>query len=213
MHPPLFVSLGSHCEVVSHLRSNGLRKAGMPFDWLLSSHHAGFIAALRDDFLYFTDERFLLRGLKSPTILENVLYKIEFRHDWPCGDNWVDLARSEEQLQVFKSKYARRIERFKNLDSYEGKVFFIRAAFDFDLDSFYFWSEPGIEKITSVQAKEIGIALKHYFPKLNFTLVIVNYAEEKSDPIDHLEGICEFKVRKSNKPEDYLALFNLLSSL
>jgi hypothetical protein len=205
---PQFVSLGSHCEVSDYLRATGLRNVAMPFDWLLSFNHEGFIATLSDDFLYLTDDRYLLREIEDPSIIQNFAYKVEFRHDWPHSDYWVDQARSAEQLKAIKTKYKRRVVRFKKLNDCEEKVVFIRAAYDFSINPRPFWREPGIEKITTSQAREIRHALKSYFPKVDFTLVIVNYVEENSEEIENLEGVREFKIRKSNKPEDYRAIFS-----
>src|ERR1700722_11660402 len=53
---PLFVSLGSWCEIALSLRDCQLRHAAFPFDWLVTGDHAGFLNVFDTDFQYFTDE-------------------------------------------------------------------------------------------------------------------------------------------------------------
>ncbi|HSX12957.1 MAG TPA: DUF1796 family putative cysteine peptidase [Chlamydiales bacterium] len=207
----LFVSLGSHCEPCSFLREFNLRKAGYPFDWIVSFNHREFVSILDENFGHYLDELYFIRHPEYPVLIENTYYKIEFRHDWPFQDSVLNLEREAEQIEGMRLKYDRKITRFRNLNDYKGKVFFIRTAWDLSLDSNHFWNTGGIEKITYWQAAELKDALKRFFPSLNFDLVIVNYAEENTPPIEGIDGVIEFKIRKSNKCEDYRNMYNFLT--
>lgn len=191
----LHVSLGSHCEMASILRENKLRAGATPFDWLLTMNHKGLCAVLEEDFAHFLepDSLFFLPN----HVIENSRYKIEFRHD--------HMPFPEVQQQ-----YERRIRRFREIRNHAGKVIFFRIANDFVLDPNPYWKEEGVDKITADQAVELRDALKRFFPTLDFMLVIVNYTELNVEPIEGIEQVLEFKIRKSDKVSDYA---NMLTQL
>lgn len=83
-----FVSLGSHCEIAVHLNANHFRKAAFPLDWLLTCNHDRFLSLLENDFSSFLDEEQLIQLPVHPYVIENRLYEIEFRHDWPFPDTF-----------------------------------------------------------------------------------------------------------------------------
>lgn len=204
------VSLGSHCEIAMHLNENHLRKAAFPFDWLLTCNHDLFHKLLDDDFAFFLDEKYLIQHPNHPYVIENCRYEIEFRHDGPFLDLQCDPIRYRVQLQEMDLKYERRINRFRELRSYQGKVFFIRAAYDLQNDPNLYWGIEDIEQITTEQALEIKKTLDRYFPNLNFTLVILNYLQSNAPPIQPIDNVLEFKINKYKKHEDYTRLFNFL---
>jgi hypothetical protein len=57
------------------------------------------------------------------------------------------------------------------------------------------------------------MALDQYFPELDFLLILVNYQEENVSRIKELDGVLEFKIRKTHKHEDYRFLFSTLAGL
>lgn len=205
-----FVSLGSHCEIAVHLNANHLRKAAFPFDWLLTCNHELFLLLLENDFAFFLDEQFLIQHPTHQHRIENCHYEIEFRHDWPFPDLWCNATRYSQQLQEMHSKYGRRINRFRQLREYQGKVFFIRVAYDLQNDPQLYWGVENIEQITAEEAQKLKGVLDHYFPDLNFILVIVNYLENDVSPIKGIDNVLEFKISKSNKHSDYTRLFKLM---
>ena len=207
---PLMVSLGSHCEVGLQLKKHQLRKTAFPFDWLLTLNHERFIALLEDDFQFFLDERYLYYPFNRPTRVEDCYYEIEFCHDWPFFDFWTNPERIREQLDLMKTKYQRRISRFKDLRQYTGKVFFIRAAYHSKIDQHLYFSNENQNKITSAQAFGLKAALDRFFPDLDFTLVILNYSDQIDSFINEEGGILEFAIRKSHLAEDYEELFKSL---
>ncbi|MFI5343498.1 MAG: DUF1796 family putative cysteine peptidase [Chlamydiales bacterium] len=204
---PIYVSLGSHCEVTNFIGYNGLRTAAYPFDWMLTFNRS-LISVLEQDFAFYVDETYL----KSHRFgVVNRYYQIDFRHDWPdFGQNWhkMDIRRILPEVQ---DKYQRRIERFYELAQHKGKVFFIRAPLDIDysLDVYPTFTKEA-KRITSEEALAIRNLLLDKFPNLDFNLIIINYAEEGAPPIVGLEKVHEFRVRLSHKFEDWE---NILLSL
>ncbi len=208
----LFISLGSHCEAAVLLRDNNLRYAAYPFDWILSINHKGFLSIIDTDFCFFMDQQSLFQNPVHPQIIDNSVYKIEFSHDWPWEDTSVGEERYHQQIVWMKSKYERRIDRFRELKHYPGRVFFIRTAFDVKDRHYPYGAGPGVETICLEESQEIYNALKRYFPSLDFTLVIVNYKEEGLPPIE-AKRILEFKIRKTDRNADYASMFKLLCEL
>lgn len=193
----LFVSLGSHCEPAMKLRDLKLREAAFPFDWFLSYSHQGLIDLLDENFEYFLDEAYLVRGLKDPYLVKNTRYHIDFTHEWSFPDYWIDLERSEDQMIQIRSKLSRRINRFRNLNQVQRKVVFIRTAQD------------SLNPITEIQAIGLRDALNRFFPALDYLLLIVNYRMEDNEdahPFNpSLDRIFELRARCPlfpNKPED-----------
>ena len=208
-----FVSLGSHCEIAMHLNSNNLRKAAFPFDWLLTCNYNHFLLLLENDFALFLDEQYLARHPSHQYVIENSYYEIEFRHDWPFSDLECNETRYSQQLQEMNTKYNRRINRFRQLRDYPGKVFFIRVAYDLQNDPNLYWRTTDIEQITAEEAQKLKDALDRYFPELNFALVIVNYLEDNTRGINGIDNVLEFKISKFNKHRDYTNAFFALMNL
>lgn len=200
----LFVSLGSHCEAAVYLQENNLRKASFPFDWLISVNCDSLIRLLDEDFRYFLEDRFLFRH-PHHNIVENAYYELEFYHDWPFDTDWCNAERFSCQIQDMKAKYERRINRFRELKNFPGKVYFIRTPFD---SSNLFWKIKGSETIDRNQAENLRNALKRFFPSLDFTLIVINYSEE--DPFEKSPDILEFKIKPSKMQTDYTKLFQQL---
>jgi len=170
---PLFVSLGSYCAPASLARSCGHRKAAFPFDWNICLDGEKLIEILNDDFSDFLNDDYLV-PFGNPTLL-NTCYHLEFVHD----GNWdgIDFAY---YMQLLKSKYGRRIERFKNIKRHRGKVFFIRSAYIYSVEDRhrYYKIKENIE-ISDEYSLRLFNALKKYFPDLNFTLIIINNHEDQ----------------------------------
>jgi hypothetical protein len=207
------VSLGSHCEIAIHLNANNLRKAAFPFDWLLTCDYERFLLLLENDFAFFLDKQYLIHHPSHHHVLENCHYEIEFRHDWPFPDLECNETRYSQQLQEMSAKYNRRINRFRQLRDYPGKVFFIRTAYDLQNDPNLYWGTNNMEQITADEAQKLKNVLDCYFPELNFALVIINYLEENTPDIIGIDDIIEFKISKFHKHRDYTNAFYTLMNL
>ena len=120
---PLFISLGSACEVVANIENHGLRHASFPFDWLLSVGPQAITQVLKDDFQFFLDEDYFDPHPYHRDVIVNRRYRIELRHDWLGTNLWDHFYQYRETLPEIREKYQRRIARFKSLGEYPGKVF------------------------------------------------------------------------------------------
>ncbi len=212
-YPPLFIGLGSHCEIAVQLREHNLRKEAFPFDWILSLNHNNLINLLNNDFDFFLNEEYFIQHPIHPSIVRNYYYELEFGHDWPFTELWSNSIRFKTQLQGIQSKYEKRISRFRKLKNYPGKVLFFRIPFDFEIGPNPYGAQRESNIITIGQAQELKAALDHYFPLLNFTLVIFNYHEENTPIINQINGVIEFKIKKSNKNNSYNNAFKTIQEL
>lgn len=190
---PVFISLGCSCEVAHQLRWNGMRDRAFPFDWLLTTNCAGFVALLEDNFKFFMDNRYLSMACHNSTYtsLFNNYYYIEFRHDLYDMDT-----SFEEHLPFIQEKYEKRIHRFRELGSYPGKVYFIRSAYPPEYDHSSAIVTEECLALTFSHAKDLRDTLNKLFPYLDFTLVIVNYRDVPCPEIIGLEKVIEFKIGK-----------------
>jgi hypothetical protein len=115
----LYISLGSNCSVTYHLIENNLRKKAYPFDWSKISIKE-LIDILENDFNNFVDTIELKKisynhnstNYNYSFILSNI-YNIYFAHE----------IFSIFDIDEFKNKLNRRIQRFKNIND---TVIFIR---------------------------------------------------------------------------------------
>lgn len=197
---PLFVSLGAWCHTATALKQMGLRDAAYPFDWLASPSHDSLIELLNDDFQFFTDEEHFTQTTgyeHSFNTLKHTRYNLLFHHDTPARYEKDDLESYQNHLATIKARYQRRIQRFRELRNYTGKVFFIRNPT---------WKEGADGQRNADYAKELKEALDRYFPSLDFTLVIVNSTYESVSEIEGIEGVAHYKI------DDVAALIRALNT-
>lgn len=161
---PLFVSLGSHCRTAHMHRECGIRKAAFPFDWIISFDGEKLVDLLEEDFFHFLNPDFLK---VSGQALLNDYYHLEFLNE---GD-WEDAAYD---ITEFSVKCQRRINRFRQLANYQGKVFFVRTSYPLISDPHRIWKIKENIEITYEYAKKLHNTLKKCFPKLEFALIIMN---------------------------------------
>lgn len=202
----LIVSLGSGCDTALTLRNCGLRNAAFPFDWLVLNSHEKLILLLCDNFEFFTDKNMFSPlddpGLSDhPNCLKNNYYDILFYHEGSVLYDWSDIEKYEEQLTQLKNKYDKRIDRFRQLRSYPGQVYFIR--------NFVSGSPEQANRHTEL-ALELRDALRSFFPELDFILVIVTYIDVNAPPIDNLEGVLEFRMDRPAWQSEYKKMYNEL---
>jgi len=171
----LFVGLGSSCEAADVLRLCEVRKAAFPFDWMLTSDGKKLIEILENDFSYFTDQDYLTPAKYSIMVLLQTYYRMEFHHEGEWRGDPEYLAQNRKKLV---DKYQNRVQRFRQLRSYNGKVVFVRFANKYSLEpNLYYRCKDNLE-ITEGSALLLYDALKKYFPGLDFYLVIVNTHRE-----------------------------------
>lgn len=160
----IFVSLGSNCIAAHVLRACGIRRVAFPFDWIVSHNSEGFLRILEDDFAYFFDHHFL--SVVDSGVLLNTYYRLEFIHD----GNF----REHLTMEKFQSKFQRRIERFRQLKNFSGKVYFLRFAYQKSMvDGFYHCAEN--VEISDEYALRLYSLIEKRNPNLDFTLIIINH--------------------------------------
>lgn len=173
----IFVSIGSWCNVSLNLRNLGLRKSAYPFDWIASVDCEKLLEIFRTDFRFFLDDAYLF--IKDNHIF-NSYYNLEFPHDLFTDPITI------HQWNNFKDKYTRRIQRFKELETHLGKVYFIRSAFGYSNEpTRYFKCSENIT-ISDDYSWRLFYALKERFPALDFTLVILDSAHPKKKLSENL---------------------------
>ncbi len=199
---PLFVSLGSYCETAHVHRECGIRKAAFPFDWIISFDGEKLLEILEDDFLHFLNPHFL--RVYGASLL-NDYYHLEFLNE---GD-WED---ADYKIEEFSRKCQRRIDRFRNLGNYPGKVFFVRTSYPRSLvDPNRIWRiEENIE-ITRLSAEKLYQKLKNYFPCLDFDLIIMNLKEMAGFEVDEATSDHLLMVRIDGKIGSYKNFYHLLN--
>lgn len=186
--PYLFVSLGCTCwqaQALRLIKAHSLRDAAFPFDWLLSLNNDGLVKCLNEDFEHFLDESCFVRYGGSN--LENTRYNFKFTHEWPFRKPNTMEDYYIKQMSYIKEKYTRRINRFRNLKHYKGKIFFVRC---FQTDP-TFKGEPGWN---TQNAHNLKNALQRFFPESDFTLVVVSCTENDVPEIESIEGVKEYKI-------------------
>ena len=169
----LFVSLGSMCEPAHMLRFCEMRKAAFPFDWIVSFDGESIIEMLENDFQDFLNQNFFKT---YGAALLHTNYHLEFLHEGDWGGNQYLL-----NMEKLKTKYERRIERFRQLKNYSGKVIFLRASYLYSMnDPHRFYKYEANIEITEEYSLRLYGAIKEYFPDLDFSLIIINmhYGEE-----------------------------------
>ena len=178
---PLFVSLGSTCGPATAMRSAGVRKAAFPLDWMFSFDGDKIIEMLDTDFAYFTNPRHLKPFVNG--LILNTQYRLEFAHDgiW-TKENF------NQNFQGFQKKYQRRIERFRKLRQYHGKIYFVRCAWYLSTHRNYAFSSPGNLEISEEYAKRLYAALQRYFPQVDIYLVIRNNPQKNESSSSKLLG-------------------------
>lgn len=199
----LFVSLGSTCEIAWFLRRHDQRSCALPFDWLYVANHQGLIDIINDDFEFLIDKEHLVESGRAGRVW-NTKYQIEFRHDWTKqGYNF------ERQYDNVLQKYKRRIERFRKIKDYPDKVYFCRCPIK-NLRWALGLSKESLQ-ISGEQANTLYDTLRKRFPSLDFSLIIVNYDENKRDVQFDPDGKfirCLVRRAPKQKEEDYNYIFN-----
>jgi hypothetical protein len=201
----LFVSLGSFCHPSHDLREYSLRRAAFPFDWIISFNGEALITILDEDFSRFLNENDF--DTYNYALL-NTHYELEFLHD---GNFTAGVFSGD--LENLKSKYKRRINRFRKLRTFKGKVYFIRQNNPHSLtDPHRFFFNAANVEITEEYAFRLYAALKRYFPTLDFSLIIRNVYPSALSLLEkklhnHLFMIQEKEESHSAAFEQYLTQF------
>lgn len=172
----LAVSLGYNCITAAQLSNEKIRNIAFPFDWCETAAY-GLIRCINNDFKDFLSIENLKPDQGSRVIDD--LYDIKIVHDFPFQrienftfntmqqfytfDSFIDLVTS--QYDETYAKLMRRVERFRNLSMFKGKIYFVRSS-----------------QITKSQSLELLEALNSRFKDNDFTLVVINHTDEFKTP-------------------------------
>lgn len=180
------ISLGWNCNSAIHGVNNGIRtrkEAGYktcPFDTMISNFD-GIVECIKDDFAYFTDEKYLSINATNPAdpCIMNIKYRFGFNHESP---GHADLYKKEkwpegiahficDQYKNFKTRYQNRINNFRNyLSDPNNHITFIITTWD----------------KTEEDMKPLKHALAIRYPHLSYDFVILNDPNGKEYFLRHM---------------------------
>lgn len=153
----IFISLGMNCGPAINFENNKLTEAFFPFDWAISEF-SSIYKALKSDFKDFLKlENLVLTPRALPLVNHKVYdknYRIDYIHDFKN-----DGAPLYDYQQV-RDKYYRRIDRFYRALKLGKHVYFFRT------------------KIKKSDAIKLNNLIQKKFPKLKYTLVVMNDTSE-----------------------------------
>lgn len=176
----MYISIGTNCDVANFLRSRGLRREAMPFDWNVCGLDR-ITNCIETDFVDWMSDLVKLeevtdREMESLALQRNdIMYckktGILFRHDFTHGEHKEDETRQ---------KYQRRIQRFRDACESGGPITFVA-----DYERPYEKNSRNVkllktvapdERITptssdiEVQVARFSEAIRRKFPKLVFSV-------------------------------------------
>lgn len=113
--PPtaVYISLGNDCTPATALRTLGLRKMAMPFDWVRSTPDIISRCILND----FSEFHSIVRYDETATRVVDGM-GIEFTHDYPNLETYNNIPSVEGwevHIPTVSDRYRRRIQRFVDL--------------------------------------------------------------------------------------------------
>jgi len=168
--PEIFISLGMNCACAINFERRKLSEAFFPFDWNITQPDSIY-RILENDFKDFLkienlvlqkQENLDLKPAHHPWhkayhVLDK-LYNIRIMHDFtkkgpPLHD-----------YEHVKDKYYRRVARFYHALTLKKLVYFFRTI------------------ITKQEALKLNNLIKKKFPKLKYTLVVINNTPEFKEP-------------------------------
>ncbi|MDR3647152.1 MAG: DUF1796 family putative cysteine peptidase [Candidatus Babeliales bacterium] len=164
----LVVSIGGACLAAIQIYNLGLRKAAYPFD-VIYSDLDGIINAIKTDFAYFIDIKYLTRKrFNNKYHLYNPSYNFIFPHDLHSDNGKkLNLKYEREKIIDFQEKYKRRIARFKDLENFKGKVYFLRTY------------SKNVQPDTIGNLIKLRDLISKKFPKLNFEIIVVTLVSKE----------------------------------
>jgi hypothetical protein len=180
------ISLGWNCHSAMHGVGHGIRTRKedgyktCPFDKMISNFD-GIVECIKDDFAYFTDEKYLSINATNPAdpCIMNLKYRFGFNNESP---GHADLYKKEQwpegithficdQYKNFKTRYQNRINNFRNyLSDPKNHITFIITTWD----------------KTEEDMKPLKDALAIRYPNLSYDFVILNDPHGKEYFLRHL---------------------------
>jgi hypothetical protein len=133
MSTPVYISLGCDCSVSYQLNELGLRTSAMPFDWMSITNLDRLQRILENDFENFTNFEYYtfteqsdkFNYEKNDTLTSNMVSLVKMVHNVYKFTLPHEHYNKLFNIDIFQSKYSRRIERFRNIvrDETQHKIF------------------------------------------------------------------------------------------
>jgi hypothetical protein len=198
------ISLGWNCNSAMHGAEHGIRARKQygyktcPFDKMISNFD-GIVECIKDDFAYFTDEKYLSINATNPADLciMNIKYRFGFNHESP---GHADLYKKElwseginhficDEYKNFKIRYQNRINNFRNyLSDPNNHITFIVTTWD--------------KKEEDMKPLKDALAIRH--PNLSYEFVILNDPNGKEYFLQHMRSLGykddEYEVKRLLPP-------------
>ena len=185
----LGISLGWNCHSAMYGVKNNIRSIKehgyktCPFDKMISNFD-GIVECIKDDFSFFTDEKYLSINANDPAdpCIMNLKYRFGFNHESPVHS---DLYKKEQwpegithficdQYKNFKVRYQTRINNFRNyLSDPNNHITFIITTWD----------------KTEEDMKPLKDALAIRYPNLSYEFVIINDPNGKEYFLRHMRSL------------------------
>ena len=182
------ISLGWNCSPATAGVSNGLRAAKAdgyrtcPFDEMVTNL-PGIVECLRDDFKYFTDSEHLALieapftsggVVQGERLIHNTKYNFFFNHESPdhaglyISQNWQGgkYHYMDNDYKLFKERYNRRVDSFRNYINSGDKIAFIISRFSEDYT-------------------QLHKALSETYPNLEYDILHMTPPEERQMVLEH----------------------------
>jgi len=154
--PYIMIPLGSDCETAIQIRRIGARKVAFPLDWLVSRDCDGICKLLENKFNNFLKFECLQNlGGDGERFVLHKDYNIVFVHDF-----YASKPLDENVLHDIRERFDRRIVRFMAACSSGKHIYFFRKL------------------STYSQAKKLRDIISNQWPRLNFTLVVLDSTDE-----------------------------------
>lgn len=157
--PHTIISLGRSCSAALHIREFKLSQEAFPFDWLVTPFDSLYSLLLYDFQDFFSKNNLEQRGTKPSSIpVYETKYGTLHIHDFLIGSS------IDEQYDLIKEKYMRRIRRFRMILNSGRLVYFVRTD------------------ISKGQAYKLVTYISKTWPHLTYVLVAVgDQLEHKND--------------------------------
>ncbi|MGN0017442.1 MAG: DUF1796 family putative cysteine peptidase [Candidatus Gastranaerophilaceae bacterium] len=165
----LILSIGEDCACSSYLRRCSLQNYSFPFDWLTKAPFENRIKLLLNNFDGFMDKKNLRKIPKNTSgpvdtkcdYYEDSLNDIYFYHDFRVSHDF------DEEYQIVKEKFDRRINRLYGEIEKSNKILFVWWSRDKHLDT------------NIIEKAYDDLLLK--FPNKNINILIIEYGSTEKN--------------------------------
>ncbi len=173
----IYIPFGNDCAVAYQLEKINKRNTSLPFDWI-KSDLKGIIKCIQDDFANFLDEtNFTMKNttntckiiqdnysdgkLTNSIRMVNNFYGFHHLHDFKLNITRGITENLSNGFRIFKEKYTRRIERFREImldNSIKKIIVHIGPDKDYKL----------LEELTSLLDSKLYV---------NYEIIFIKYSE------------------------------------